>query len=280
MPHNASYWIERLHKDYLDRGKRESTWKEEYAKIFRLIPPDAELTKDLLHEIIIGTPVNSRTRVRACMSIGVLARFAGIDYNPAPYKGTYTPKAVQPRQIPSDDSIVQWFSNIKNPGWRWFYGMLATYGLRPHEVFRLDFERLRSGDRVVHNGDDTKTGFHRTWAFHPEWFDHFDLGNICVPNIDTKRINRKLGEAAGEYFHETAKLPFQLYDLRHAWAIRATLYGLPDALAAQQMGHSLDVHNRIYQRWTGREIHQNAYDAVLKNPNRPQAPTPKKGDSE
>lgn len=272
MPHDAQYWIERLHQDYLARGKRESTWQEEYRKIFRRIPPDAVLTSDLLHDIVIATPVNSRTRVRACMVIGVLARFAGVEYNPAPYKGKYTAKAVQPRQIPSDEVICQWFGMIKNPGWRWFYGMVATYGLRPHEVFHLDLDKLTSGDRVVHIGDDTKTGFHRTWAFHPEWFDEFNLGKVTVPNIKLDRLNRKLGESADEYFRKTAKLPFVLYDMRHAWAIRTTLYGLPDTLSAQQMGHSLEVHNKIYQRWIGREIHQSAYETVLNRVDRPKPP--------
>jgi hypothetical protein len=273
---DAHYWIERLHQDYLARGKRETTWQEEYRKIYRLIPDDAELTADLLHQIVIDSPVNSRTRVRTCMAIGVLARFAGVTYNPNPYKGKYSPKAVQPRQIPTDQTIAQWFGQIKNPGWRWFYGMVATYGLRPHEVFHLDLDRLRSGDRVVHIGDDTKTGFHRTWAFHPEWFDEFKLGNVTVPNIKLDRINRKLGESADEYFRKTAKLPFVLYDMRHAWAIRTTLYGIPDTLAAQQMGHSLDVHNKIYQRWVGREIHQSAYESAMNKADRPKAPKPPK----
>lgn len=276
MPPNnddtARYWLDRLHQDYLDRGKRETTWQEEYWKVLQNLPLDKPLTADVLHQLVINTPVNSRTRVRVCMAVSVLARFARIDYNPQPYRGKYSPKAVQPRQIPTDDLIFQWFSNIKNPGWRWFYGMIATYGLRPHEVFRLDLDRLRSGDRVVHIGDDTKTGFHRTWAFHPEWFDDFKLGNVCVPNINLNRINRKLGEAADEYFRKTAKLPFVLYDMRHAWAIRTTLYGIPDTLAAQQMGHSLDVHNKIYQRWVGREIHQSAYESAMNRPDRPRPP--------
>ncbi|MBE9031618.1 hypothetical protein IQ266_17940 [filamentous cyanobacterium LEGE 11480] len=207
------------------------------------------------------------------MAIGVLARFAEIEYDPSPYRGSYNPKSVQPRDIPSDALIVESFATLKNPSWRWFFGMVAAYGLRPHEVFRLDLDLLQAGDPVCHVGDNTKTGFRRVWAYHPEWFEQFSLQSVNLPSIKLDRENRKLGESAAEYFHETARLPFPLYNLRHAWAIRATLYGLQDALASQQMGHSLEVHNRIYQKWIGRAAHQAAYDATLQNPLRPKPPS-------
>ena len=39
-----------------------------------------------------------------------------------------------------------------------------------------------------------------------------------------------------------------LYDFRHAWAIRSIRRNSP-TLAAKTMGHSLDVHHRTYHRW-------------------------------
>ena len=45
-----------------------------------------------------------------------------------------------------------------NPGWRWIYGMLATYGLRDHEVFQVDTSRLHEAPHVVEVLDDSKTG--------------------------------------------------------------------------------------------------------------------------
>lgn len=68
--------------------------------------------------------------------------------------------------------------------------------------------------------ENTKTGFRRVWAFHPEWFEQFGLAAVTIPPIDLTRTNTKVGESASRYFYETAKLPFHLYDMRHGWAIR------------------------------------------------------------
>jgi hypothetical protein len=37
--------------------------------------------------------------------------------------------------LPSDEVIVEWYDRIPNPTWRYVYGIMATYGLRNHEVF-------------------------------------------------------------------------------------------------------------------------------------------------
>ncbi len=49
-----------------------------------------------------------------------------------------------------------------------------------------------------------------------------------------------------------AGVSFQPYDLRHAWAVRA-IYSpkINASFAAKSMGHSLQVHNSIYQKWFG-----------------------------
>jgi len=41
----------------------------------------------------------------------------------------------------------------------------------------------------------------------------------------------------------------QLYDLRHAWAIRSISRNLNASLAAKCMGHDIAVHHRTYHRW-------------------------------
>ena len=39
-----------------------------------------------------------------------------------------------------------------------------------------------------------------------------------------------------------------LYDLRHAWALRSIRKNLNASLAAKTKSHSLDVHHRTYHR--------------------------------
>ena len=78
-----------------------------------------------------------------------------------------------------------------------------------------------------------------------------------LPNIQLDRTNDRVGHSATAYFGDVG-LPFNLYDLRHRWAIRTLEYGLDIGLAAKQMGHSREVHERIYHRWVNATIHQRA----------------------
>ncbi|WNZ28195.1 hypothetical protein HJG54_35365 (plasmid) [Leptolyngbya sp. NK1-12] len=200
-----------------------------------------------------------------------IAKFARVKYDPTPYQGNYSPKRPKPRDIPSDALIINYWRSLDNPGWRFILGLIATYGLRPHEAFLVDYERLSSGDRVlwVLKG---KTGERRVWAFHPEWYEQFNLANPILPAVNLNRRNDQIGHSATRHFWEIG-CPFRLYDLRHAWAIRTLEYGLEDALAAKQMGHSVEVHNDIYQQWIDGHIHQRAYERLLNRADRPQPPS-------
>lgn len=271
MPHSCQFWINRFRDDFLQRGKSETSWLTDYQKILNRLPPSASLTANVLHEVVISTPVNTKTRKRAAMVCGAIARFAGVKYDPAPYAGKYSPAMVNPRNIPADDLICESYDRLTNPGWRWVFGVIATYGLRPHEAFRLDFERFRERNPIVFVQPNTKTGSRLVWAFHPEWIERFNLFSVELPPIDLTRRNTGVGESASHYFHGI-KLPFRLYDMRHRWAIRTLEYGLDPSLAAKQMGHSRDVHDRIYHRWIEESVQQRAYEALLQKTDRPKPP--------
>lgn len=267
-------WIEDFHRDYLDRGGSEATWKGDYWKILKALPPERILTRDLLHDAVTSTNPNTKTRKRAVMVAGAIARFAKIDYDPKPYKGKYSQfKSTKTRNLPTDEQIVEIYHQIENVGYRWIYAMMATYGLRDHECFRLDLDRLRSGDSVILVQEETKTGSREVWPYHPEWFEQFHLSTIALPDVNLKRTNESLGRSVSKYFRDYHPLPFVPYDLRHRWAVRTLEYGLKDSLSAQQMGHSLDIHNRIYQKWIDRLTQQREYDALISNPDRPKPPT-------
>jgi integrase len=265
-------WIDRFHADYLQRGSSEATWRGDYWKVLKALPLDKPLTRDRLHELVIATEPNTKSRKRAVMVANAIARFAKIDYDGAPYRGRYSQfNSTKTRMLPDDATIAAIWYDIENPGYRWIYGMMATYGLRDHECFRLDFKRLQS-DSVVMVQEETKTGAREVWPYHPEWVDEFGLCRVTLPDVDLKRTNQSLGRSVSKYFRVYRPLPFVPYDLRHRWAVRAMEYGLDNALASKQMGHSLEIHNRIYQRWIDRATQQKAYDSTINNPYRPKPP--------
>jgi integrase len=195
-----------------------------------------------------------------------LAKFAKLDFDPKPYRGNYSPEMVTPRNLPEDLTIAKLRETFANKAWQWVYGMMATYGLRNHEVFKLDL----SDFPIVQVLEDTKTGFREVWPCYEEWAIEWQLNEPVFPPIKLNRSNQAIGNSVTKYL--SPKLPFSPYDLRHCWAVRTMEFGWPDTLAAQQMGHSLMVHNRTYHRWITRRQHQRVYDLLVKRPDRPKPP--------
>lgn len=273
-PISCQEWIERFQDDYFQRRERnyrsESTWKNDYHLVFKRLPPEP-LTATLIKTLILSTKPDTKTRRCFCISLNALARFAGIDIDVKPYIGSYGPKKVTPRDLPSDELIVEWFFKIPRPDWQWVYGMLVTFGLRNHEVFFVDLNALTLSPHIasVTNG---KTGARKIWAYHPEWVEQFNLKNIQIPQIKLDRPNMQIGTTVSHYFGRYLKLPFPLLALRHCWAVRTLQYGLDISLAAKQMGHSLQVHSDLYHHWIADRYHQAAYEKAIASVNRPLPP--------
>jgi integrase len=192
----------------------------------RKLSKDELLTLDLIDEYIRNINPDIKSRKRACTVLGALAEFAKLDYDPSPLAGKYSPKRVSPHDLPDDRTVAEIGLSIKNSSWRWVYGMMATYGMRNHEVFRIDFDLLQQGCKVVSILENTKTGSRRVWACYPEWFEQFDLSNLQLPNVDLNCANERVGRSVTKYFKNIG-IPFSPYNLRHCWAVRTIEFGLP-----------------------------------------------------
>jgi len=183
----------------------------------------------------------------------------------------------QARDIPNDEDVVLYYQNFFNYSqsrkpsikkscldswkmWQWVYGMLATYGLRPRELFvnpAIDWWlSSENTDNTWKVHPDTKTGYREALPLHPDWIELFDLKNpeflellknqtdnkVNFSDINTIRVN------CSSWF-KRVNVPFTPYDLRHAWAIRAHIMGVPIKAAADNLGHSVEIHTEIYQKW-------------------------------
>ncbi len=249
--------------DKLSQGISDRTWKDDYTEVFDKLPQDAELNPNIILDLVRNTEPNTRTRRRYCLALSALAKFAKLDIDLSQYIGNYSPSKVQPRDIPSDESIQQWYSQIPNPAWQWAFGMLATYGIRPGELLTLNFD-----DLPILNITGGKTGDRRVYPIYPEWFDYFSLADI-------KQLNISNSDQCSKQFRRY-EVPFSPYDLRHAWAIRSMEFGLPIERAAAQMGHSMAVHSQTYHRWISDRHHARAYETIMLRPDRPRPPLQKR----
>jgi integrase len=255
-----------------------TTWTAAYLPYLRRLRRLAEqqglgLGAPLLEQVLESYPLASRGRQQCGTALAALARSERLAL-PADWgerAGGYGLHAAQFRQLPSDRQILEWIERIPNPGWRLAYGLMATFGLRNHEVFFTDLSALApGGDRVIRVLPTSKTGEHQVWPFQPEWVERFELPRLgeardLLPPVctDLRRTTlQQVGRRVAEQFRRY-DLPLTPYDLRHAWAVRTIHIGLPDTVAARMMGHSVAIHTRTYHHWITRRDQQQAVDAAL-----------------
>jgi integrase len=266
---NCGEWVERFEKDYFSKRDKNpktlTTWRKNYYEVLKRLPPDAPLTVEILKETIFRIDPDTRSRQIYCMVANALSKFADLNFDFSIYAGKHSPLKVSPRDLPTDEQIQQTYYKISNPAWQWVYGMLATYGLRPHEVFNLNLD-----DLPILTITDGKTGARRVWACYPEWVDLFQLKSVALPQV-TGKSNADLGAKVSKAFKRYS-IPFKPYDLRHCWAVRSLEFGLDISLAAQQMGHSAKVHSDLYHHWISDRHHQKAYDLLMQRADRPKPP--------
>ncbi|MEO1093608.1 MAG: site-specific integrase [Cyanobacteria bacterium J06638_28] len=254
----------------------KTTWDKAYAPYLKKLQDLSEQRPTLsLPEAIVATVKStrphSRSRQVCCTALGAFANFLDLELavDLKTLWGKYGSSRTQARTLPTDTDIVTAFEKIPNRAWQCVYGIMAVYGLRNHEVFFCDYSALTSGDpeAAITVLETTKTGTHDVWPFPPQWIEHFDLRDVVLPDLETdlqRTTLQRLGQQVTLQFRRYG-IPFAPYDLRHAWAVRTILMGLPDTVAARMMGHSVAIHNRTYHRWITRRDQRQAVQAALQS---------------
>ena len=201
------------------------------------------------------------------------------------------------RNIPNDaeisQGVIKFEDYLNNRGnqvnqnvqdswqlWRWTYGMLAVFGLRPRELFiNPDIDWWLSQENLdltwkVHK--DCKTGERQALPLYRQWIEDFDLRNPKYLEMLRSAIAKKdntnhaeitaLTQRVSWWFRKIG-LDFKPYDLRHAWAIRAHILGIPIKAAADNLGHSVQVHTQTYHRWFSLDMRKLAINQALSKRN-------------
>lgn len=248
--------------------KTQTTWRTDYDAVFRKFAPGTHVTGEALLNVILSTEANTRARLRACTVCGAIAKFINLDFDAKWYRGNYSGKQVQPRDIPSDELIKERYERLTNPRWKWVFGIMACYGLRNHEVFHIDPDSLQKAPGIL-KVTAGKTDERTVFPIYPEWWERWKLWEVKLPEINGKN-NQDLSGRVCRYFkrHELG-LPL---NLRHAWAIRSMLFGMDVSMAAAQMGHSVKLHCETYHQWITEDQQMKAFKILMERPDRPSAP--------
>ena len=241
----------------------QKTWDGYYKSFTSLLPLASPFAPATMNEVIKAIPADRALRNRACGIATRLAASQGLTYRPTELRTRE--KVPTPRNLPSDEMIETSYKRIRGDANKFIFGMLAAYGLRPHELYFIDPESLMAGPEALLK--DGKTGGRIIYPFLPDWYEKFALYRPMLPfckNLTT-RSNSYLGKLIHERLLDVGFCDAgieKIYDLRHAWAVRCIYLGVPDKIAADQMGHSVAIHVKTYQRWISKEIHRKEFERV------------------
>ena len=271
------FFFSETKNEYLT-STRKTTWKSSYKPYLKRIisiydKSDSENLNNIFMTTLKSYKEGSRSRKQCATSLSVLAKF--LDHTlPENWnlmaKG-YGLKKASFRDLPTDEKIEELWEEIPNNSWKYVFALMATYGLRNHEVFFCDLSSLtNNGDKIIRVLPTTKTGEHQVWPFHPKWIDRFELYKLgqdpeLLPNINRdlrKTTLQNIGKKITDQFKRYS-LRIKPYDLRHAWAVRTIFYDLPDTVAARMMGHSVSLHTQTYHHWITKRNQQQAVNNAL-----------------
>jgi hypothetical protein len=234
-------------------GKSETTWHTDYSLPILRLPQDEPLTESMMLREIKAKGKDTRSRKRFVDCYRRFARFAGLEVDFDRLKGKYKQSSVNHRDLPTDEQIRAWRDRIPDPAWQWYFGVIAAYGIRNHEPFHIDLDRIRKSPLIWVR--DSKSGSHYALAIPPRWWEEWRLYEPILPDISFTR-NSQYSTRTSQYFGRDLKtaigerLPFGMQDLRHRWSIRASEMDVAPEFAAKLQAHSQKMHTDVYQRHT------------------------------
>lgn len=227
-----------------ERGAK--TWTKNWLPALRKLPLAGAVTERTLLRVVQKLPENGSARRNQGTILAQVAERLSIPTE-ALRKACagYGLSQLTPRDIPDDAFIEDFVLRTNIPHWRWALGMLATYGLRPHEL-----EEITPGPGntwIV--AERTKTGGRQVHPCPSEWVSLFTLTEPRRPPTSNQEMSRRISKHLRD-----RNSPFTAYAFRHAFAIRLMQRGVPADLGCQIMGHTLKIHMDTYRRWL-REDH-------------------------
>ena len=271
--------INELEKKYFFKRPKNRQSLGTFTNVFNILNhnlqnyEDKVLTQEIITKVIANTDSGSAARVNVVKSLRLLCKEFNIEYDFTDLSSGYSPKD---KYIPDDEKIIEIYNLIRQSSskksdyllraesWGWCFMVLATYGIRPHEIFAIDYElSFKKEDNCTLYLDENiteglKTGSRKVYPISKEWVEDFNLTDIknkvlvetkgSIRNFSSRMSKRikKIKEYPGNILNEYPH--FHIYALRHRYAIRAHELGFPPEAVARWMGHSLTMHINEYHR--------------------------------
>jgi integrase len=235
--------IAKLHRAKVVLGRTsESTWEINYMGRLRQIPPSSTVTTDSMAQALQRYDRATCSYKELWYLLQNLARLVGVPFPELPVPTYGQAELVA---VPTDAEIIAWVEAAGSAA-SWYFGMMATYGLRPHEV---ESATLIERD-YCQVADATKTGFRTVVPVPREWVERFRLRDR---RLRPSKTSAGRADACSRWLHKEIRrlgLPWRPYALRHAYAGRLWREGggrLDIYTAARLMGHTATQHAKTYR---------------------------------
>lgn len=229
--------ISRLYRKKVVLGRTgPSTWETNYMGRLRQIPPSTVVTTQSLAAALQRYDRGTCSYKELFYLLKHIAQLVAVPFPEVPVP-TYTQAELV--EVPTDAEIIDWVEGAPAPA-SWYLGMMATYGLRPHEI-----EGAVLIDRdYCQVAEATKTGFRTVIPVPRDWVERFGLRDRRVRErpTDVAKWLSRVTRAEGH--------PWRPYALRHAFAARLWRDGggrLDVYTAARLMGHTAGQHTKTYR---------------------------------
>ena len=243
--------IAKFEKDYWNRTEKDvnraENFKHDYRVHFLYLPQDQLLTADLLIKALETVKPDSRKRKSMAIAYSALLNHFEIKHDLNKYRGNY--QASTKRIIPTEEEIDFYYeNNCKSLQWKWIYGIIACYGIRPSEIWHLDMSLMDQYPPILKVLANTKTGTRIVLPLPDEKrVIKWNLQQQILPKINTEgKSNKKLGGKISQKYHELG-IPSP-YHFRDAYAIRGLIMGYSSTTMCKWMGNSTSVFEKQYLR--------------------------------
>ena len=239
--------IAQLYKKRVILGRTgENTWEQNYMGRLRQADMNKVVTSREIERFMNRWRVDQCSYKEAFYLIKDMCTLIAVPFPEIPLP-KYKESALA--NVPEDHEIIEWVEKIQavDPELAWCVGMMATYGLRDHELDDCWFIDLKNRLGVP---DETKTGYRTVVPLERDWVDLFELRS----ERRRVKVSKAPDSTAQWLFYHRKKVgfPYKPYALRHSYAWRLWHVGgakLDIFTAARLMGHSVEVHERTYRKW-------------------------------
>ncbi|HYX18374.1 MAG TPA: hypothetical protein VE944_29215 [Nostoc sp.] len=247
------------------------------------------LSEQVITQVIQQTDAGSANRCDLINTLSTFCNHFKFKYDFTGLTNGYKPKD---RNLPEDEAIECAYKLIQNnkhkteisikraESWGWILMVLATYGLRPHELFAINYDKSFKEPyyEIELNGtktDGIKTGDRKVYPVPLEWVERYQLYNIKNQVLLENRkeitkfsisLGRRIRDKKNDFKDDedlAQCLDFQAYDLRHRYAIRGHELGYDVESMSRWMGHSVTIHVSNYHKYLKDDTDRKVFEAAL-----------------